>query len=133
MVSQAAIVFEFSSDTYLEACLALLNQIIAGSINILHKCFSPVNSLCGHVCGFFKVARTQIFFKDFVNTKKSSGMASQAANVFEFSSNTYLEDCLALFKSNNRCLDQYFSQMFCPGKFTVWICMRFFEVALFFL
>ncbi len=39
MVSPAANVFEFSSNTYLEACLALLNQIIAGSINILHKCF----------------------------------------------------------------------------------------------
>ncbi len=54
-------------------------------------------------------------------------MVSQAANVFEFSSNTYLEACFALFKSNNRWLDQYFTQMFCPSKFSVWIRMRFFK------
>ncbi len=57
------------------------------------------------------------FFCDFLNTKKSFGMVLQLANVGENSSNTYLEACLALFKSKNRWLDQYFTQLFSPGKF----------------
>jgi hypothetical protein len=53
-------------------------------------------------------------------------MVSQAANVFEFSSNTYLEACLALFKSNNRWLDQYFTKCFAPvNSLCGYVCVFF--------